>query len=82
MSFEFLVDPSGQVVLVGGSSKAFPSVSVFSYSGDTTTDLFEQTESGNVDDLDKPVHGLGTRNDRFRALGKLTDDAEAQADQQ
>jgi RHS repeat-associated protein len=59
MHFEFQVDPNGTVVLTGGTSKTYPSVSVFSYSSDgSTNDLFEQRESGNPGDLNKPVQNI------------------------
>lgn len=53
--FDFLVDPKGTVVLVGAEAKKYPSISVFSYSGSTTNDLFEQKESGDPGDLNKPM---------------------------
>jgi hypothetical protein len=59
MHFEFMVDPKGTVVLVGGTSKTYPSISVFSYSSDgKSKDLFEQKESGNPDDLNKPQQNI------------------------
>jgi hypothetical protein len=41
-TFNFIVDPKGTVVLSGRTSKAFPSISVFSYSNGKTTDLFRK----------------------------------------
>lgn len=57
-TLDFLVDPNGTVVITGGKAKKFPSVSAFSYSNGNTSDLFEQSESGDVHDLDKPAQDL------------------------
>ena len=58
MQFYFLVDPKGTVVLLEAKSKTYPSVSVFSYSDGKTSDLIEQNESGNPNDLDKPMRDM------------------------
>jgi hypothetical protein len=57
-TFDFLVDPKGTVVLVGGEAKSYPSISIFSYSGGKTTDLWEQKESGDSNDLNKPMQNI------------------------
>jgi RHS repeat-associated protein len=58
MQFDFLVDPDGTVFLLEAKSKSYPSVSVYSYSHGQTTDLFQQNESGNPDDLNKPMQDM------------------------
>ncbi len=58
MAFEFLVDPKGTVILLGGRAKTFPSISIFSYSNGSINDLFEQTESGHSSDLNKPMQNI------------------------
>ena len=78
MVFEFLVDPSGKVVITGQSGKDYPSVSVFSYSNGATNDLFEQTESGDSNDLNKPAHGLGNIRNRFDFLEDLIESVHRQ----
>jgi RHS repeat-associated protein len=56
MHFTFLVKPDGTVKLVKGSTKQYPSISVYSYSSNgKSRDLFQQTESGNPADLSKPA---------------------------
>jgi hypothetical protein len=54
-TFDFLVDPKGTVVLLGGEAKSFPSISIFSYSGSDSKDIAEQKESDSSDDLKKPM---------------------------
>ena len=77
MHFEFQVDPNGRVVVTGGNAKTYPSVSIFSYSSDgSTNDLFEQRESGNPDDLTKPTRDIKTF--PAKGSGAVQEDAQRQ----
>jgi RHS repeat-associated protein len=55
MVFTLKVAADGTVSVVSADTKDFPSVSVYSYQSDgTMKSVYQQTESGNVDDLNKP----------------------------
>ena len=59
MQFTFRVKPDGTVELVDGSAKKYPSVSIYSYSSNgSSSDIFQQTESGNPNDLNMPRSGI------------------------
>ena len=61
MQFTFKVKPDGTVQIVEGSAKKYPSISIYSYSSSgAVSDIFQQTESGNDNDLNKPRSALGT----------------------
>lgn len=57
-TFNFIVDPKETVVVEGGKAKVFPSISIFSYSNGKSSNLWEQTESKDVRDLDKPARSI------------------------
>jgi RHS repeat-associated protein len=55
MVFTLKVAADGTVTVVSASTKDFPSVSIYSYQSDgTMNSVYQQTESGNVNDLNKP----------------------------
>lgn len=55
MQFSFTVNSKGDVTVSDPQSKGYPSVSIYSYDsyGDAT-DVWQQTESGNINDLMGP----------------------------
>lgn len=55
MQFKFVVKPDGTVHLVAGKTKKYPSISIYSYSSQGIRDIWQQKESGVVNDLDKPM---------------------------
>jgi RHS repeat-associated protein len=56
MQFTLKITPDGKVKLVSGSTKKFPSISIFAYAPDAAPDdVWEQTESNDYHDLDKPM---------------------------
>ena len=57
-TFDLLVDPKGTVVLKGGEAKSYPSISIFSYSDGKPKDVWEQKESGDPGDLNKPMQKI------------------------
>jgi RHS repeat-associated protein len=57
MIFTLNVTADGKVKVIKESSKDFPSISVYSYqSNGGISSVFQQKESGNIDDLNKPAH--------------------------
>lgn len=67
MQFSFKVNSKGQVEVTAAETKGYPSASIYSYdsSGDAT-DVWQQTESGNIKDLwgpMKPANNQGQRSD-------------------
>jgi RHS repeat-associated protein len=72
IEFTFVVDRGGNVRLVKSesSTKKYPSISVYSYSQDgKSKHIFEQEESGNDDDLNKPKKPLEQERERQCRLG-------------
>ena len=56
MVFTLKVAADGTVTVVGGSAKDFPSVSIYAYQANgNTKDVYQKTESGDIDDLNKPM---------------------------
>jgi hypothetical protein len=61
-TFSFRVDDDGNVELIGGAQKGFPSYGVYSYKADddgniTATPLLE-TQENKIEDLQVPFNGL------------------------
>jgi RHS repeat-associated protein len=70
MAYTLKVTSDGKVSVVGGSAKKFPSVSIYSYqSNGSISDVYQQKESGNINDLNKPMSPLQDDADRLCALG-------------
>ena len=56
MVFVLKVTADGKVSVVESNTKDFPSVSIYAYqSSGSISDVYQQKESGNVDDLNKPM---------------------------
>jgi RHS repeat-associated protein len=56
MEFSFKVDSKGNVTLLSKETKGYPSVSIYSYDSEgDDQDLFQQTESGHIEDLEGPM---------------------------
>lgn len=55
MQFSFTVNSKGEVTVSDPQTKGYPSVSIYSYDSDgDATDVWQQTESGNINDLTGP----------------------------
>jgi len=55
MQFSFKVNSQGKVEITVAETKGYPSASIYSYDADgNATDVWQQTESGNIDDLFGP----------------------------
>ena len=56
MQFSFTVNSKGEVTVSDPETKGYPSASIYSYdSAGNAADVFQQTESGNIDDLNGPL---------------------------
>ncbi|HLJ85999.1 MAG TPA: RHS repeat-associated core domain-containing protein [Candidatus Angelobacter sp.] len=53
MQFSFAVNSKGEITIADPETKGYPSVSIYSYdaAGDVVQDVFQQRESGNIQDL-------------------------------
>ncbi|HVN22166.1 MAG TPA: RHS repeat-associated core domain-containing protein, partial [Dongiaceae bacterium] len=70
MVFTLRVTADGKVSVVKGSSKKFPSVSIYSYqSNGTISDIWQQKESGNIKDLYGPMSPIQQGANRQCGLG-------------
>ncbi len=70
MVYTLKVTADGKVSVVGGSAKKFPSVSIYSYQSDgSISDVYQQKESGNINDLNKPMSPVQEDANRQCALG-------------
>jgi RHS repeat-associated protein len=57
MQFSFTVNSKGEVTVSNPETKGYPSASIYSYdSGGNAQDVWQQTESGNINDLVGPRH--------------------------
>jgi hypothetical protein len=55
MMFSIRVDSKGKVHIIAAETKGYPSASIYSYdSNGNATDVWQQTESGNINDLAGP----------------------------
>jgi len=70
MVYTLKVTADGKVEVVGGSAKNFPSVSIYSYqSNGSISDVYQQKESGNINDLNKPMSPVQEDANRKCVLG-------------
>jgi hypothetical protein len=70
MVFTLKVAADGAVSVVKGSTKQFPSISIYSYqSSGSVSDVYQKKESGNINDLNKPSSSIYEDKERLCELG-------------